>query len=134
VIPLNHLSCVVMMQQLVLLSPKFWGEIFTDFFTVVCGNDCLAWQDEFFMNNPIDVEENDEHALYVAFSPVSPFLVLLSLDFLCTVHAFFPKCLSNHCQAIRHSFSEIFTKFDAHSLFLCQIQRKIAYIAPSERM
>jgi hypothetical protein len=25
--------------------------------------DCLARQDEFFVNNPLDVEENGEHAL-----------------------------------------------------------------------
>jgi hypothetical protein len=31
--------------------------------TVVCGIDCLACQDEFFVSNPLDVKENDEHAL-----------------------------------------------------------------------
>jgi hypothetical protein len=34
--------------------------------TVVCGIDCLAFQDEFFVNNPSDVKENDYHALYFA--------------------------------------------------------------------
>jgi hypothetical protein len=29
--------------------------------TVVCGIHCLACQDELFVNNPIDVIENDEH-------------------------------------------------------------------------
>jgi hypothetical protein len=30
---------------------------------VVCGIDCLACQDDFFVNNPLDVKENYEHAL-----------------------------------------------------------------------
>jgi hypothetical protein len=38
--------------------------------TVVCGIDYLACQDKFFVNNPLDVKENYEHAL--DFSPVSP--------------------------------------------------------------
>jgi hypothetical protein len=33
----------------------------------------LAYQDEFFVNNPLDVKEADEHALNFAFSPVSLF-------------------------------------------------------------
>jgi hypothetical protein len=41
---------------------------------------------------------------------------MVSLDFLCMAHASFPECLSNHCQGLRHTFSEIYTKFDAHSL------------------
>jgi hypothetical protein len=40
----------------------------------------LARQDEFFENNPLYVKENYEHALFCS-SPVSPFLVLVSLDF-----------------------------------------------------
>jgi hypothetical protein len=31
--------------------------------TVVCRIDCLACQDELFVNNPLDVKENDEQAL-----------------------------------------------------------------------
>jgi hypothetical protein len=30
---------------------------------VVCGIDCLACQDKFFVNNPLDAKENDEHFL-----------------------------------------------------------------------
>jgi hypothetical protein len=51
---------------------KVWGEFFAHFYsvaikvTVVCGIDCLACQDEFFVNNPLDVEESDEHALNFA--------------------------------------------------------------------
>jgi hypothetical protein len=33
----------------------------------------------------------------------------------CTGHAFFPKRLSNHCQGLHRTFSEICTKFDAYS-------------------
>jgi hypothetical protein len=39
-----------------------------------------------------------------------------SFKHLCTTQAFFPKCLSNHCQRLCHTFFEIYTKFDAHSL------------------
>jgi hypothetical protein len=34
--------------------------------------------------------------------------------------------LSNHCQGLRRTFSDICTKIDAHSLFLCQIHCEIA--------
>jgi hypothetical protein len=61
--------CIVMMQQPVLLSQNFRtksSHILTQSpwkITVVCGIDCLACQDKFFVNNPLDVKENDEHAL-----------------------------------------------------------------------
>jgi hypothetical protein len=29
----------------------------------------------------------------------------------CTAHVFFPELLSNHCQGLRRTFSEIYTKF-----------------------
>jgi hypothetical protein len=32
--------------------------------TVACGIDCLTSQDELFVNSPLDVKENDEHALH----------------------------------------------------------------------
>jgi hypothetical protein len=35
---------------------------------------------------------------------------MASLDFPCTAHAFFPERLSNHCQGLHHTFSEICTK------------------------
>jgi hypothetical protein len=49
-------------------------------------------------------------------SAVSPFLVLVNLDFPCTAHAFFPECLSNHCHGLCHIFSESCTKYDAWPL------------------
>jgi hypothetical protein len=60
--------CVVVIQQPVLLSPKFGAKssnIFTQSqqnVTVVCGIDCLACQDELFVNNPLKVKENYKHA------------------------------------------------------------------------
>jgi hypothetical protein len=53
---------------------KFQGEVFANFravavkVTVLCGIDCLACQDEFFVNSPLDIKENaekgnDENAL-----------------------------------------------------------------------
>jgi hypothetical protein len=61
--------CVVVMHQPVLLPPKFGSkssQIFTHSLqnvTAVYEIDCLACQDEFFVNNSLDVKENDEHAL-----------------------------------------------------------------------
>jgi hypothetical protein len=61
--------CVVVMQQPVLLSPKFWAKsshIFTQLpsnVTVEYGIDCSACHGEFFVKNPLDVKENYEHAI-----------------------------------------------------------------------
>jgi hypothetical protein len=62
------------------------------------------------MNSLFDVKENDEHALDFAL-----YLSHLSviLDFPCTAHASFPKCLSKHWQGLCCTFPEICTKFDA---------------------
>jgi hypothetical protein len=46
-------------------------------------------------------------------SLVSPCSVLASLNFAYTAHTFFPECLCNHFQGLHHTFSEIYTKFDA---------------------
>jgi hypothetical protein len=46
-------------------------------------------------------------------SPVSPFLVSVSSYFPCRAHAFFPEPLSNYCQGLSRTFSEICTKFYA---------------------
>jgi hypothetical protein len=62
----------VLMQQPYLLSAKFGAKsshIFTQSpynVIVVCGIDCLACQDEFFVNNFLDVKENYEHALHLS--------------------------------------------------------------------
>jgi hypothetical protein len=43
---------------------KVRGEAFVHFHTVtvICRIDCLACRDEFFVNNPLDVKENVDHA------------------------------------------------------------------------
>jgi hypothetical protein len=46
-------------------------------------------------------------------SPASPFSVSVNLDSLYTAHAFFPERLSNYCQDLHHTFSDIYTKFAA---------------------
>jgi hypothetical protein len=97
------------MQQPVLLSPKFEAEsshIFTQspkIVTAVWGIDCLACQDEFFVNNPLDVKENYEHALGLS-SPVSPSSVSVNLDSPCTAQVFFPEHLFNYFQGLRRTF------------------------------
>jgi hypothetical protein len=122
--------CVVVMQQQVLLSPKFGSKcshIFTQSpysITVMCGMSVRpACQDEFFENNPLDVKENDDHALdftfhlYHLFSLCEFGLSVYGSCFLppfpCMVHAFLPEHLSNHCQGLRRTSSQICTKFDA---------------------
>jgi hypothetical protein len=57
----------------------------------------LAGQEEFFLSNPLDVKENDEHAIDFALHPSHLLLVSVSLDFPYTAHAFFPERLSNYC-------------------------------------
>jgi hypothetical protein len=48
---------------------KVQDKVFAQFHTVgvkrhmLCGIDCWACQDEFFVHNPFDVKENDEHVL-----------------------------------------------------------------------
>jgi hypothetical protein len=63
---------VVVMQQPVFFVAKVRGEVFTHFravavkVTVVCGVDYLECQEEFFLNNPLEVKQNDEHTLNFA--------------------------------------------------------------------
>jgi hypothetical protein len=62
--------------------------------TAVCEIDRLACQDEFFVHNVLDVKENYEHALDFALHLPRFFSVSSSLDFPCTVSAFFPERIS----------------------------------------
>jgi hypothetical protein len=70
----GNVKGVVVMKQRPDLSLSKLGAKFSHIFkkspqnvTVVCGIGCLGLQDEFFVNNPLDVKENDEHALNFAF-------------------------------------------------------------------
>jgi hypothetical protein len=62
-----------MKQQAVLLGPNCGGDVLHNFMqslyntTVVCEVHRLAFQDEFFVKYPLDVKENKENALDVAF-------------------------------------------------------------------
>jgi len=67
--------CVVMVKQPGLFSPKL-GTMSSHFFTqspqnfaVEPGIHSLASWDKFFMHNPHDVKESDDHALEIAFHP-----------------------------------------------------------------
>jgi hypothetical protein len=68
------------------------------------------------VNNPLDVQENYEHALDFALHLSRLFSVSVNLDFSGTAHAFFPERLSNHCHGLSRNFSKICTKFDAGPL------------------
>jgi hypothetical protein len=60
--------CIVVMQQPV-FSAKIRGKVFSHFYTVtvkchsICGIGCLACEDEFYVNIPVNAKENDEHVL-----------------------------------------------------------------------
>jgi hypothetical protein len=107
--------CVVMMKQSVLLSLKFEA-MFPHIFkqplwnvTVVWRTGCLGCQDEFFVSNPLDVNEHAfDSVLHLSRNFrsqwVRTFRVLLKFSS--------PECLSNHCQCPSRT-SEICTKFDA---------------------
>jgi hypothetical protein len=45
------------------LSLAHFRAVAVNHHSTVCRIDCLACQDEFFVNNFLDVKENDEHAL-----------------------------------------------------------------------
>jgi hypothetical protein len=75
--------------------------------TVVCRIECLACQDELFVNNPLDFKENFEHALDFTLLLSCRFSVSLSLDFLRMVPGFFPINLSNHCRGHRGDLHKI---------------------------
>jgi hypothetical protein len=76
---------------------------------VMCGMDCLVCQYEFFMNDPLDVKENDELVFDFALPLSRRFSVSVSFDFPCTAHTLFPERLCNRCQGLRHTLSEICT-------------------------
>jgi hypothetical protein len=112
--------CVVVLQQLVMLSPKF-GEksshIFTQspqIVTVVCRIGCMAWQDEEFFVIESLVPWCQRKLLEVSWlcsASVSPFSVSVSFPY--KTHSFFPERLCNHYHGLCRTFSEIWTKFDA---------------------
>jgi hypothetical protein len=111
---------VVAMQQPVLLSPKFGGEVFAYFHAVAVKrhNSIRNWL--FGLPGRILCEQSPCQikwwaCSWLCSSPVSPYSVSVSLDFQCTAHAFYPERLSNHCQGLRLTFYEICIKFDAHS-------------------
>jgi hypothetical protein len=108
---------------------KVRGKVFAHFHafdvkvTEVCGIDCLAYQDEFFVNNPFGVKENNEHVLECAFHLSRLFLVWVSLNLPCTAHAFFPERL---LIIVRVSAAR-FPRFAQNlTLFLCRVHSEIA--------
>jgi hypothetical protein len=87
-------------------------EVFANFHADAVRLDSLSWK-ECFVNSPLDVKENYDHSLHFVLHISRAFSVSVSFDFLCTAHAFFPERLSNHCQGLRRTSSEICTKFGA---------------------
>jgi hypothetical protein len=65
------------------------------------------------VTNLLDVKENYEHSFDFALYLSRLFRSRRVWTLPCTAHAFFPERLSNHCQVVRRTSSEIYTKFDA---------------------
>jgi hypothetical protein len=108
---------------------KVRGEVFAHFHIVavevivICRIYCLACQDEFFVNNPLDVKERDENAFDFALHLPCLFSVSVSSDFPFAAHAFFPERLSNYC---RLSVA-IFPRCSQNLMHTCcRIHREIA--------
>jgi hypothetical protein len=107
--------CVVVMKQPVFLSPKFATKssyIFTQSplnVTVVCGIDCLVFQNEFFVNNPLDEKKMMSMPLTLLFTRLDLF-ALWEFGISMYGSTFFPERLSNRSQGPRRTFPEICIK------------------------
>jgi hypothetical protein len=118
----NVRRCIIAVQQPVFFCQSSGRSLHTFSYShnvrKVCRIDCLATQDEFFVNIPFYVKENYDHD-YCS-SRISPFSVCPEpskpFKHQCTADAFFRERLYNHCHGLCCNFSYIFTKFDAHSL------------------
>jgi hypothetical protein len=72
-----------------------------------------VWPGEFFVNNPLDVKENYEHALDFAFRLSRLFEFGHAIQTHVYDSHFLPVRLSDHRQGLRYTLSDICTKFDA---------------------
>jgi hypothetical protein len=77
------------------------------------------------MNNLLVVKENDEHVLGLALHCLA-FFGLGEFGFSVYGSCFLPERFPNHYQGLRCTFSEICTKFNAHSPFLRRARREIS--------
>jgi hypothetical protein len=113
------------------LSPKFGAKSSHNFTkspwnaTTVCGIDSLAYQNKFFLNNPLDIKENYEHALDFALR-LSPFSICRepSMPFKhpCTAHAVSP----NACLIIVRVSVALFPRLARNLMHTrCRIHREI---------
>jgi hypothetical protein len=109
--------CVVVMQQPVLLLPKFRAKSLY-IFTVKHHSSMRNWlfgQDEFFVNNPLDAQQKWWACSWPCFSTVSLFFFFfffVSVKLLCA-SCFLHERLCNHCPGLCCTFSKICTKFNA---------------------
>jgi hypothetical protein len=92
---------------------KVRGEVFPHFHVVAVQRhrSVQELQDEVSVSDHLHVKANEGHVCN--FSPISSSSVFVSLDFPCTARAFFAERLSNRCQGLRRTFSEIYSKFRA---------------------
>jgi hypothetical protein len=125
--------CVVMMQQPVILSPNFrakFSHISTLsplHVTAVCGNDCLACHDEFFINNPLDVKENDEQAFDVGPHQSRRFLSALNRACHSNTRVRLKLSSPSACIIIARISVALFPRFAQNlMLLLCRFLREIA--------
>jgi hypothetical protein len=89
------------------LIAKVRGEVFAHVhavaveITLECGLDCLACQDKFFVNNPLDVKGSDERALHLCRLFLSRRVRTFPMKHPCTTQAFISDRTFNHCQGLR---------------------------------
>jgi hypothetical protein len=108
------------MQQPVPLSPKFRAHsshIFTqspENITVVCGIDCLVCQDEFCMNNFLNVED-DDYDLDLALHPSRLFRFALNRACHSNNGARLMHSSPNACLMIARVSIALFPRFDAQA-------------------
>jgi hypothetical protein len=57
--------------------------------------------------DPLHVKQNDKHALHLSWLFRSRWVWTFSFKHPCTVHAVFPKHLSDHCQGLHHTFPNL---------------------------
>jgi hypothetical protein len=65
-------------------------------------------------------------------SPVSPFSVSVSLDFMCMAHAFFLERLSNHCEGLRRTlFQDLYKTWCSSFVEFIAKSHRATYTTPN---
>jgi hypothetical protein len=107
------------------------GEFLPDFHAVavkvVCGIDCLVCQDEFSVNNLLDVKENWGRAFDFALHMSLPFSLSAISGFSIQISVSSHVSAPNACLIITRAFVALFPRFSQNLMHTgCRIHREIA--------